>query len=115
MKSKASNHFAEAGASIGAQLSSNNAPRAVLVSLDGAGHLVAQAVEHGQSILNIETELQNHLNSRPWDDQFLADLRDYCAGRLAARAEAKKSGGVSMPRAGGWNITHVNTIKVEVQ
>jgi hypothetical protein len=113
MKSKASNHFAKVGASIGAQLSSNNAPRAVLVSLDGAGHMVTQAIDCGKSILNLETELQDHLSSRPWDDQFLADLRDYCSGRLAARAEAHASGGVVMPRpSSGWNIVHVNVREV---
>lgn len=92
-----------------ALLTSRNAPRALLVSLDRHGNLAHQEVNDGQSVVNLHTELFDHLSSAPQTDEFLAELRDYCAGRLAARAETKACGGFSTPRAdGGWNITHTS-------
>lgn len=88
-------------------LTATGAPRAVLVSIDQDGQLHHEPVADGQSVLNIETELHDHLSSRPFSTEFLESLMDYCAGRLAARAEAKATGGVSMPRSHGWDIVHV--------
>lgn len=92
---------------IHAALVADNAPRAVLVSLDRAGQMQHEPVDHGQSVLNIHTELIDHLDASPRSTEFLMALRDYCDGRLSARSEAKATGGVSMPRPGGWNIVHV--------
>lgn len=90
-----------------ALLTAADAPRAALVSLDRTGQLQHEPVADGQSLLNISTDLIDHLDSRPYSTAFLTALRDYCDGRMAARAEAKSSGGVSMPRAHGWDIVHV--------
>lgn len=92
---------------IKATLSGQNAPRAILVSLDQNGQLQQQLVANDESILNIHTELIDHLDASPRSTEFLVALRDYATGRLAARAEAKATGGVSMPRPGGWDIVHV--------
>lgn len=88
-------------------LTAPGAPRALLVSVNRRGQLKLDAIEQGQSVLNIETELMDHLNSRPHSDAYLIALRDYCDGRLAARKEASATGGVSIPRPGGWNIAHI--------
>lgn len=105
MESKAS-HIESQG-SIHAALVAHNAPRAVLVSLDRAGQIQHEPVQDGQSVLNLHTELIDHLDASPRSTEFLMALRDYCDGRLAARSEAKATGGVSMPRPGGWDIVHV--------
>lgn len=95
-----------------ALLTSDNAPRALLVSLDHKGQLQHEEVGAGQAVVNLHTELFDHLNAAPQTSEFLAELRDYCAGRLAARAEAKACGGFSTPRAdGGWNITHTSVFE----
>lgn len=90
-----------------AALVAPGAPRAFLVSVDRRGQLECDAIEQGQSVLNIETELMSHLDSRPHSDAWLTELRDYCDGRLAARNEASATGGISIPRPGGWNIAHI--------
>ena len=43
--------------SLKSALIGSNAPRAMLVSLSHGGELEYQPVEHGQSVLNLETEL----------------------------------------------------------
>lgn len=84
------------------------APRALLVSLDEDGNLQHQAVGMGQSVVRLETELFDHLNSKPFSDEWIAMLRDYCNGRLAAVAEARSTGGfVTAPEVGVWHINHV--------
>lgn len=84
-------------------------PRALIVSLDKDGTLAHKPVGMGQSILNIETELFDHLNSKPIETSFLEELLAYCEGRLAARAEAARTGGFAIPRAKGvWEIHHQN-------
>lgn len=88
-------------------LTANNAPRALLVSLDRNGRLHHEPVADGQSLLNIQAELLDHLNAYPHTTDWLTALRDYCDGRLAARGEAKATGGVSMARPGGWDIVHI--------
>jgi hypothetical protein len=112
MNFSSSTSFQESEAFIRAQLSSQDAPRAILVSIEDDGSFKTQHVGHGESVLNIEADLFDHLNNKPVSTQFLQDLRDYCDGRLAARAEAGRTGGVSMPRAGGWTITHLNAKEV---
>lgn len=92
-------------------LTGPSAPRALLVSLDRKGQLKYQQVEVGQSVVNLRTELFDHLNSAPQTDEYLQALRDYCDGRLAARADAKASGGFMTPRNGGWNITHMSAFE----
>ena len=59
--------------------------RAVLVSLrpDGCQHVTPVPLDC--SVLNIERDLINHLNAALFTDEFLLELQDYCAGRLAAR------------------------------
>lgn len=91
-----------------AALTAAKAPRAILTSLDASGQLQHSPVEYGQSLIRLETELIDHLNAKPYDDQFLADLRDYCAGRLAARDAARATGGFVIPRSPGhWEIAHI--------
>ena len=90
-----------------AALAAPGAPRALLVSVNRRGQLTLDAIEQGQSVMNIETELMDHLNSRPHSDAWLIALRDYCDGRLAARKEASATGGISIPMPGGWNIAHI--------
>lgn len=90
-----------------ALLTADNAPRALLVSLDRNGRLHHEPVADGQSLLNIQAELLDHLNAYPHTTAWLTALRDYCDGRLAARGEAKATGGVSMARPGGWDIVHI--------
>ncbi len=92
---------------VAALLSGSTAPRAILVSLGNSGQLTHEPVLDGQSVLNIHTELIDHLDAFPHSTEFLTALHSYCAGRLAARSEAKATGGVSMPRPGGWDIVHV--------
>lgn len=90
-----------------AMLTAINAPRAILVSLDHEGRITHQAIHTGQSIINIETDLQDHLSAQPVSTEFLLNLRDYCDGRLSARAEAKAAGGISLPTKDGiWNVVH---------
>lgn len=92
---------------VAALLSAPGAPRAVLVSLNRSGEIQHEPVQDGQSVLSIRTELIDHLDAYPHTTEWLSALRDYCDGRLAARGEAKATGGVSMPRPGGWDIVHV--------
>lgn len=83
--------------------------RAVLVTDAGEGKFSMHPVEHGKSLLNIQRDLQDHLSAYPLTDEWLEDLRDYCESRLAARSEAKATGGVAIHRKHGrWEIAHVN-------
>jgi hypothetical protein len=81
--------------------------RAALVSADWlTGELIAAPVVDGQSIVNLHTELTAHLDAAPYSDEFLANLRDYCATRLEARALARgTSGGLALATGKGWVIT----------
>jgi hypothetical protein len=82
--------------------------RAVLVS---DGHepetAIVRTVSRDASVLNIGRELKDHLDDGYFPDEWLAQLRDYCIGRLAARAEARSAGAVSIPRGWGWEIRHI--------
>lgn len=75
-------------------LSGPAAPRAVLVSmdLDGGKTLRYQPVKGPHSVLNIKTELLNHLADYPFSDAWLLELRDYVDQRLSARADARARG-----------------------
>jgi hypothetical protein len=114
VNSKTPAHFAEAAASMMAALSDSadpmNQPRALLVTLGRNGELQHQPVAASQSLIRLETELQDHLSARPCSDEFLASLRDYCAGRLAALEEARRTRGFVTQHPISrttWNINHV--------
>jgi transcriptional regulator of nitric oxide reductase len=89
-------------------LTAINAPRALLVSLDHKGRLTHQAIHTGQSIINIETELQDHLSAQPVSTEWLLNLRDYIDCRLSARAEAQRTGGIAIAHKSGFDIAHIN-------
>lgn len=93
-------------APVAAMLSRREA-RAFLVGVDREGRLEHQRVGHTHSVLDLKTELLSHLSAQPLEEEFLERLRDYCAGRLAARAEAGQTGGVAT-HAGErrWEIVH---------
>ena len=92
-------------AGILAALTEPNAPRAVLVSIDRNGQLSHVPVGNGQSLVDIEHELIDHLNSYPHSDEWLTGLRDYCDGRLTARRKVRETGGVSLPmKDGSWDV-----------
>ncbi|PWB21310.1 hypothetical protein DCO45_02630 [Comamonas sp. JNW] len=72
------------------------------------GTYSVKPVEHGKSVLNVQTELFDHLSAFPVSDEFLQEIMDYCAGRLAARSEAKRTGGTAIARRHGlWEVAHV--------
>jgi hypothetical protein len=101
-----------AGAQFVAALTAPRAPRALIVTLDDNGQLQHRAISDGQSVVNLETELQDHLSASPRTTEWLLALRDYIDCRLAARAEAQATGGFCIPRQdGGWNIAHVNAFE----
>jgi hypothetical protein len=100
----------DASAGIMAALTKSDAPRAVLVSLNRDGQLELVPVGDAQSLVNIKDELIDHLNSYPHSDEWLVGLRDYCDGRLAERAIASETGGLSLPtKDGGWNVIQTST------
>lgn len=74
--------------------------RALLVAPIEGGMFRVQAVEFGDSVLNIERDLFLHLNEYPHSTEFLTELRDYCAARLEARVQARQTGCVTLPGAG---------------
>lgn len=81
--------------------------RAVLVTDAGDGQFQLHPVEIGKSLLNVRTELLDHLNAYPHTDAWLEDLRDYCTSRLAARTEARSTNGMVIARRHGrWEIAH---------
>lgn len=92
-------------------------PRAVMVWLDHKNQPQVKPVAQGQSVLRLQSpELFDHLSAEPCDSEFLQALRDYAEGRLAARAEARRSGGVVISRGPGrWEIAHVNAFDPNVQ
>ena len=109
MKSTTTVNTTDAGAHILAALTDPHAPRALLVSLERNGELELTPVDHGQAVVNLDTELHDHLSAAPRSTEWLLALRDYCDCRLAALAEAHATGGFTVPRAdGGWNIAHID-------
>ena len=115
----ASSHASGATAqttSIVSALTVPNAPRALLVSLNRTGQLEQVPVLNGESLLNIEADLQDHLSATPVSTEWLLNLRDYIDCRLAARSEARGTGGVAIARKNGFDIAHINDFRaVEVQ
>ena len=95
----------DAGVNILAALTGSHAPRALLISLERNGQLELTPVDHGQAVINLDTELHEHLSASPRSTEWLLALRDYIDCRLAARAEAQATGGVAIARQnGGWDI-----------
>ena len=80
-------------------LAGPDAPRAALVWLDG-DKLAAKPVLNGTSLINLDTNLTDHLSAEPRSDEYLVNLRDYCQARLDARTEALRSRGIAVPGAG---------------
>lgn len=81
--------------------------RAVIVSADWlTGALTAAPVASGQSVVDLQTELTSHLDAESISDEYLSNLRDYCATRLEARALARATpGGLALATGKGWVIT----------
>jgi hypothetical protein len=75
--------------------------RAVLISIDQDGKQRITPVDNNSSVLNIERDLRDHMNAYPYPDDWLIQLRDYIDQRLAAREEARMTGGISVPTEGG--------------
>lgn len=108
MASSSTGNSAKTTAFISA-LTGANAPRALLVSLDRNGQLEHTPVAFGESVLNIETDLQDHLSAQPVSTEWMLNLCDYIDQRLASRGEARATGGVAIPRQdGAWAIAHIN-------
>jgi len=102
----------DTGVHILAALTGPHAPRALLVSLGRNGELELTPVDHGQAVINLDTELHDHLSAAPRSTEWLLALRDYCDCRLAARAEAQATGGVAIARKhGGWDIAHIDAFE----
>ncbi|KPU89924.1 hypothetical protein APR50_18605 [Variovorax paradoxus] len=81
--------------------------RALLVSIDDeTGQFKVRTIaEKGDSVLNIERDLLKHLNEYPHSTEWLEVLRDYCDGRLAARAEARRTGSFVTPKPmANWDM-----------
>ena len=109
MKSTTTVNTTDAGAHILAALTGTDAPRALLVSLERNGELELTPVDHGQAVVNLNTELHDHLSAAPRSTEWLLALRDYIDCRVAALAEVHATGGVAIARQnGGWDIAHVN-------
>ena len=82
--------------------------RGVLVVDNGDGTFTMNPVAHGKSVLDVRTELLDHLSSFPCSDEWLHEMRDYCDARLQARAQARGTGGIAIARAERrWEIAHV--------
>ena len=83
--------------------------RALLVSIDDeTGYFSIRPVAVGESVLNIERDLFKHLNERPHTTEWLEVLRDYCVGRLMARAEAGTRGAFITPKPlMNWDMTSI--------
>ena len=54
-------------------------------------------IEYGMSALNLERDLQSHLNEYPFSDEWLEELRDFVGAKLEARRRAKEKGGFAVP------------------
>jgi len=83
--------------------------RALLVGVDEeTGQLCARPIADGDSVLNIKRDLLKHLNECPHTTEWLEVLRDYCDGRLKARADAKARGSFITPKPlMDWDMTSI--------
>lgn len=86
--------------------------RCVLVSVGDDGQVMARPAGWGQSVLNIEQDIFSHLNEKPYTDEFLIELRDFCAAKLEARQMARKSGGLAIPVPKGRGFAIVSDFKL---
>lgn len=81
--------------------------RGAIVTIGDDGSLQITALERGKSVVNVfSPELLDHLSASPIETAWLVQLRNYCTARLAARAEARRSGGFVIPRDQRWEIVH---------
>ena len=89
--------------------------RAVVVGLDDdTGQLTARPLVMGESVLNIQRDLLKHLNEKPLSTEWLEQLREYCDGRLAARAEARATGRIITPNPrANWDMTSIAALRGE--
>ena len=76
-----------------AYLAVPGAPRALLFSLSAEGQPQYQPLRDEESVLNINTELMQHIEASHKSIQWLTDLRDYLDQRLAARKIVEGVGG----------------------
>jgi len=74
--------------------------RGLLVVAGDNGQFIVQAVEHGESVLNVRRDLFDHLTEQPYTTEFLEELQAYCAARIEARRQARQQRVVTMPGAG---------------
>ncbi len=84
--------------------------RALLVGIDDeTGQFRTRPIaERGESVLNIQRDLLKHLNEYPHTTEWLEVLRDYCDGRLKARAAAKACGSFITPKPlMDWDMTSI--------
>lgn len=68
----------------------NEPIRAVLVAHDGNGRFSIQAVEHGESVLNIKRDLSSHIREQPYPDEWLAQIKNDIDARLLLRGKARR-------------------------
>jgi len=88
--------------------------RALLVGMDDeTGQFKVQPIaEQGDSVLNIKRDLLKHLNELPLSNEWLEVLRNYCDGRLKARAEAGARGSFITPKPlMAWDMTSMITAR----
>ena len=89
--------------------------RAAIVSVTHDGKTSVQPVFQGESVLNIENDLINHLSATPYSDEWLMELKSYVAARLDARTAARKSGGVAVPEDRTWRVVHGGQLFSDVE
>ena len=75
--------------------------RAMLISRCKDGFVV-QEVRQGESVLNISKDLVNHLNERPYPDEWLNRLKESIDQRMTRRRHAGHVGALSIPGENGW-------------
>ena len=81
--------------------------RNLLVRRFGSEYLEVP-IRHGMSALNLELDLQKHLNEYPFSEEWLVDLRDFVDAKLQAMRTARKSGGFAIPLPKGRGFAIIN-------
>lgn len=82
--------------------------RAVLVSRNVDGSYRQMPVSPSSSVLDLHTELLNHLNEYPYSDEWLIELRDFVEAKLQARQSARKVDGFVTPLPTGRGFAIIN-------
>lgn len=82
----------------------NESIRAVLVAHDDSGGFSIQAIQHGESVLNIKRDLRSHIREHPYQDEWLAQIRNDIDARLMLRREAKHKKGLILQGPSGPTI-----------